>query len=154
MNPKINSMVNTQELRIGNFVFDKVSQKYVRVKCLGNATLTLNLEDGLRSVNDIEFVYITKEWLLNFGFKEIQNDTVINGYEYKRKIDSGDNNIFTRDSKYFSACGTYSWEKTGHLAVSTLCKGNYIGNNCEFVHELQNLRYSLVRIELPFNLVA
>lgn len=150
-------MVDTKDLRIGNFVFDKVTQKNVRVKCLGNSTLTLNLDDGLRGVEQVETIPLKSEWLLHFGFARIYTGmTINNGFEYNRQVvgNEDDVTIIDRDGTWFSACGVYGWEKTKNLGCSVLCRGNYVSNNLMFVHELQNAYYSMTSNELPFKLLV
>lgn len=113
-----------QELRIGNYVkiFDTITQ------IEGMSTwdnLIQNSNFAERELSEFEPIELTEEWLLKFGFKK-------DGY--------GD----------FIISNAIMWLNNGkiiaHIGMSTA-----IDIKCNYVHELQNIYFSLKGQELKLN---
>ena len=92
---------------------------------------------------NIEPIPLNEEILLKCGFEKYIKKSNIDGIEMRLQADGNGN-----DGTYFLSCGGFN----GGLYVLVLCKGNYICNNIEYLHELQNLYYSLTKTELQIAL--
>ena len=129
--------MNANELRIGNFL--KIGQEHESYNCLGKVikwelSNFYSLEKGYNNIEWFEPIPLTEEWLLKFGFEKVYDGN------YKRyQINLLDTNIYLRpslDKWYF-----------GFVNNGQDCEIN----DCyelEFLHEIQNLIFSLTRKEL------
>ena len=131
-------MIEANELRIGNHVLDNgILRKVTGIKLddLGNR---VRLDDAVtnRLTKNIEPIHLTPELLKDFGFTIFKNEMQAGGVECKLLI-SGEG--FDRDATWFSSCGSFD----GFQRVLCICKGNYFGNNLQYLHEVQNLYFFL-----------
>ena len=119
------------EVRIGN-ITDKGRVKYL-------FSHGIILGDGITfNFDELKPVPLNDEWMLKLGFKKVKNNGYINGYEYIRKIDSVE----------FNGIGKFNYNKTGEIIVTVDCRGNYICNNLNYVHQVQNLYFALSGTEI------
>ena len=121
-------MINLQELRIGNWIeFTAYGNQFIQVDKLDN------LEE-----HHYSYIPITEEWLLKFGFEKYADKTnlyLISIHEFNLKklcvyLDANDCTIAMVD--YFS-----NLEKTELFPL-----------NYKYIHQLQNLFYSITQTEL------
>jgi hypothetical protein len=137
--------MKAEELRIGNLVFDKRNGVVCSVDGLqysGRIVTEDKKYDDWKRVIDPEGIPLTEEWLIKFGFEKIKNDTYINNFEFRLMADD--------DRLHFDGIGGRGWisGKNKNLVVNTLCRGNYVCNAVEHVHQLQNLYFALTGEEL------
>jgi hypothetical protein len=116
--------MNAQELRIGNLVmFGEL-----RHECKPCDILNLyQSEIAKREISEYKPIPLTEEWLLKFGFKKINH---IHGYSFYSLSKSKKN--------------------TCHIAIYNT-QTTYMGysvNHCIYVHQLQNLYFTLTGEEL------
>ncbi len=135
------------ELRIGNLVTldDKMRKEcwenqihahndFFEVKTIySDGDVSLQLDDEIieLSEDEIDPIPLTEEWLLKAGFEKINH---INGYSffyYKRKRNSNMTSISIYDS---------------HTTIGNTSTIPH----CEYIHQLQNLYFTLTQKELTF----
>jgi hypothetical protein len=126
--------MKTNELRIGNYVNDRLHREVV-IKKIREEHLIFNLSNGSKikhNIKTFEPIPLTEEWLLKFGFVKL---------DYHRfKI---------KPSHYFDYYYTYS--------VKDYCFRMYVEDAImclstpECVHQLQNLYFAITEEELTFN---
>lgn len=158
-------MIEAKELRIGNLV--TINNEHYHPKLKGLSLVVIGIKEAINTFYSIDVrdeeselsysqyskyiqpIEITDEWLLYFGFRKFKKEFNINGYEYTLQVtdDYGEEEI-NRDGTWFNAIGSRTWKNDKTLVVSPLCRGNYVSNNIQFVHQLQNLYYSLTGEEL------
>lgn len=96
-------------------------------------------DSGCVAEEDMEGIFLTEEILLKCGFERHIKEMNIDGIEMKLQVNGHD-----RDGTWFSSCGKFN----GGLVVMTLCRGNYVCDNIEYLHQLQNLYFALAGKEL------
>jgi hypothetical protein len=122
--------MKTTELRIGNFVYGINEYKGTALSiCSLHSDNTLRLLVGKESIgcfstNRIKPILLNEEWLLRFGFKTKVGGRFGNEYHLEKFI------IYTSEK----GCLCFVWD----------C----FVLDIEFVHDLQNLYFSLKRKEL------
>lgn len=125
--------MNTNELRIGNWVSEKVlgCRQVVTVDPL---YFGINTGQGIYSIehNNLEPIPLTEEWLLKFGFEKVNNE-LTNIAPLNLPC------TFNLPNTPFSFC-------QGKLILTT-STGDFCVNT-EYVHQLQNLYFALVGEEL------
>jgi hypothetical protein len=112
------------ELRIGNYVKTDVEEKHE----ISIEDLQFILDDDLDDY--YQPIPITEEWLLRFGFKDISPRNII---EIR----------FIKED--------FTWSSSSEEVVVELCngfRGYDLYTDCKYVHDLQNLYFSLKRKEL------
>lgn len=127
-------MINTNELRIGNYVIH--NNKIIKTTHIVLAVyFMLHDKNNIKTSEELNPIKITEEWLLKFGFEH--------------EIDSGNNDIMTRQGNNFylkyinlaiSENGFYYYSDSlycGHILI-------------KYIHQLQNLYYSLTGNELIY----
>ena len=120
-------MIQAQELRIGNLVFDLDITVY---------TIANGIDiDG--SWNPIPF---TEKWLLKFGFEKQDNDIDV---WYQIEIKDG---FFLEYFKSMTYTSLILREVNNVVGDSLF----YLPNIPKFVHELQNLYFALTQKELEY----
>ena len=98
---------------------------------------------------------LTEDWLKKFGFEWVDNQSYCNKKQWTLQVtgrrDEDDGSI-NRDETWFDGIGDYSWlpnsTKPKTMVVNTLCRGNYVCNTADTVHQLQNLYHALTGEEL------
>mgnify|MGYP003648680787 CR=1 FL=1 len=118
--------MKSKELRIGNYVYHKHS---IGIKLPGTLTSGKDIE----LCKEFEPIPLTKEWLIKFGFKK---DGVLVDYA----ICLNNEKIFGIDIKNERA---HIYQLKPSIQGVNLCSINY-------VHELQNLYYTLTKTELNY----
>lgn len=116
--------MNARELRIGN---------YIKLQGV-NTPIKVSIIDTTETSEQTTckpFI-ITKEWLLNFEFKEIKN-----------KVD-----IFEKDRLRIWLSN--SGQSLAYLIEEDTSNGHYIPCNLKYVHQLQNLYFVLTNKELIY----
>lgn len=123
-------MINANELRIGNIVAIKDQEKYIvgepneyAVTDIGDRVGLVNRGKQQWAIEEINPIPITSEWLLKFGFAQINH------------IHDGE--IFKKDWLRVSS-DVFAWE----------WRGGYIKNAPRYIHQLQNLYFALTGEEL------
>ena len=118
--------VMARDLRIGNYIFSKETQSIQKITGITEEhpffdSITFDYPNW----DEIEPIKITVEWLEMLGFKQNKFDSV---YE----IDNCQIEIYFFDNE--SRC--------------TVCVDSVINKKIEYVHQLQNLYFSLTGSEL------
>ena len=117
--------MNTNELRIGNWVSEKVlgCRQVVTVDPL---YFGINTGQGIYSIehNNLEPIPLTEEWLLRFGFEKNDNNQFI-------LMEGSVDILFNKDLNGWTCDGI-----------------NFSINMTEHVHQLQNLYFALTGEEL------
>ena len=113
-----------EELRIGNLVYDSVRNKEVQIQLKHFRELYISEKMFFERYKAIE---LTEDKLLSFGF------------------------IMSDDGKYLMDEYIASFKADYPLWIGKegCCQGETIKDNIKYVHELQNLHYSLKNEELP-----
>lgn len=154
--------MNSEEIRIGNWLHHKDNWSYRQPDNgpfkefdfqwqerdwlgIGESCLDLKI--------DIEPIPITEEWLSKFGFLKIPNETYINGNQFLLQVtgEANENGSMNRDETWFDGIGDSSWIRKDGLktmSVNVLCRGNYVCNCANYVHQLQNIYFALTGNEL------
>lgn len=120
--------INPTELRIGNIV-KYANESYNIVELYKNRITIEGIERQNYNIcySEISGFTITKEWLIKFGFKEILE-------EGNFELETTHFNMTHFNNEFFISFGKYSERD--------------IINHIKFVHQLQNLFYSLTNKEL------
>ena len=133
--------METKELRIGNLVEDHNGARCEIYAIASNSVIVTGLFGSIQrtlGICEIKPIPITEEWMVKFGFrKRIVDKYNIN---YLKRISIG-NDI--KIMFYKNRNIKYTRIKNEHHEM-------YLGKyaNCVYVHQLQNLFYSLTREEL------
>jgi hypothetical protein len=141
------------ELMRGNLVL--ANGKVEKMHCISEEWPFLDtIEYGVGTIDwkDIEPIELTEDWLIACKFQFASYASYINGRQFQLQVtrDYEEEGI-NRDGTWFDGIGVMGFEKTGHMVVNTLCKGNYVCGSAEYVHELQNLFFWLSRNHLPID---
>ncbi|WP_428743193.1 hypothetical protein [Tenacibaculum sp.] len=129
-------MIETKELRIGNYFIGHDNKVFewslFHFALLQNET-GITLDEIIK-----EPISLTEDWLLRFGFERV--DTQF----YKKEI-GGNVFILVNYNKRSTGCfGAVTFE-------TDLKEDSYVGHikkRCKYIHELQNLYFSLTGEEL------
>ena len=120
--------MKARELRIGNYVtveHPRHGEKFIEVESVTNDTI--NMEFRPYYLGELQPIPLTEEWLLKFGFEKVKSR-----YEEAETFD------YVLQPLYFDMANT-----------SVKINGVYQKINYpEYVHQLQNLYYSLTGEEL------
>jgi len=110
-----------------------------------------------KSLVDLSPVPLTEVWLERLGFDWVENESYCNGKQWTLQVSKkyeGETEI-NKDGTWFDGIGDYSWmpgsTKPKTMVVSTVCRGNYVCNSVQYVHQLQNLYFALTGEELTIN---
>jgi len=121
-------MLKNNELRIGNIC------QWSEFSKIGNGQFTISL-GNLPFVKDMNPIWLTDEWFIKFGFKRS------GGYWYHYIDDY--HYCFREGNKKWS----FSIEYTDDHSVEDF-KKYFVSSGIEYVHQLQNLWFSLTQTEL------
>jgi len=134
-------IMKVEELMIGN---------YVKIDDLPIEQITLEtfatLKEFPATISVFNPIPLTDEWLLKLGFDKIPNKTYINGFKYFLHTEGLNLENYYKDGTWFDGIGTI--QNNGDLVVNILCRGNYVCNSVQYVHQLQNLYYALTSEQL------
>ena len=109
--------------------------------------LWVELEHGEINLSDIKPIPLTHDVLLACGFTQLRSDTNIHGSQYRLQVSGHE-----KDGVWFGAIGNREYMGNVPLfGVNTLCRGNYVGNGANYLHQLQNLYFALKAQELPID---
>lgn len=116
------------ELRIGNWVRikDVPTTKEWQVESIGNLQ---QVAGQLWSIEELEPIQLTEEWLTRFGFKLPAHSWI-------------------GDKFHLSEYGEGSKHPNGGVWVVAMNKNNAIISEIQYVHQLQNLYFALTGKEL------
>lgn len=136
-------MIEAKDLRIGNLIYFTKDHPVSEVTQIFKKGVNVNTTDGMCPYVLIEPIKLTEKWLINFGFKECEPSR----YGHKYTIGRADwgftiENSFEKETWFF-----------GHEHYDS---GNEDENNksmhfcfdLKYVHQLQNIFYSLTDEEL------
>lgn len=128
-------MINTKEIRIGNLVEYRITDKLdERKEWLEVSEIDADDIHWLSKVDtkdeDFRAILITEEWLLNLGFKK---DNKLN-YVFHFEFNEGYEEI------------TVELYKGGENDF--YFRGNILHNDLKYVHQIQNLYFALTQREL------
>lgn len=137
--------MNAGELRIGNYIYDHNNEAR-QVAYVGD-TIGLHNDIGgtqkyqhnpifSRDINELKPIPLSEEWLLKFGFAV---DDAYGVFIYMNKHDHDTDKISFRNSEGFVCYHVMQYR--------SLCK------HIKYVHQLQNLFYSLTGEELKIKLL-
>ena len=102
----------------------------------------------------IEFKDRITEYELNqFGFEYVIDESYINGRRWLLQVsndyvDCISGEIINKDGTWFDAIGTGNFKENGEMAVSTICRGNYVCKSVRTINELKALYFVLSGKEL------
>lgn len=119
-------MFTNNELRIGNFIF--AQNKLIEVDFLNK--LSIGWGNGNFAANDwhcFNAIPIDKDWLLKFGFTE--------------QTPLGQRTFFAYGNLTVEICSDN--DCAIYFNATLLCF-------CKYIHQLQNIVFSLFQIEMPF----
>ena len=126
-------MIQSTELRIGNYVFDHLGRVQKVAETRADAYICY-LSNGAKlkyKLNTTQPIPLTEEWLLKFGFeKSAQN------FDYFQRVKYFDYSIKVGFHKI-----SFIIDEFGYLKAAT---NTYV----KAVHQLQNLYFALVNSEL------
>ena len=123
------------ELRVGNVLYWRYSDMNVFVTAIQEEGITDEWEQNI-VLNDLDPISLTEEWLIKLGFKNPYSPDV-----YYLELGSPEFIIFIDSTER----GFAIFDKIDDELISILIKFDY-------VHEVQNLYYSLTKTELTINL--
>ncbi|HAX95631.1 MAG TPA: hypothetical protein DCY35_03795 [Prolixibacteraceae bacterium] len=119
--------MEANELRIGNLVYTKFSDKAVKVKSVNWIPqfeyYIVFADDAINNIKHINPIQITEEWMKRLGFI-VFKDALFGMTEYRK-------GSFTLDGKFL---------ENGYGQVNTY--------PIEYIHQLQNLYFALTGNEL------
>ena len=122
--------MNANELKLGNYINWIGRKEDARIMNGSDFDLVyIDLEDNEIENKSFKAIPLTEKWLLDFGFKD---GVTLDNDKYKIDIDYYDGWIFNYKEK----------EKFGHADVFLY------PSNIYYVHQLQNLVFSLTNEEL------
>lgn len=142
--------MNPTELRIGNYVFgitdtyvdreDKIDVNVFKVALLAEDVIKLDIGFGTlesyeqkpiisRRLNELKPIPLTEQWLLKFGFENVENESIEFILELEEKFLLS---IIIEDLTWAVGYG-FDWSRTF---------------NIKYVHQLQNLYFLLTSEEL------
>lgn len=130
--------INANELRIGNYVFEKITNIFCEVTSInheGNLRLFCNGGSVGANVDEVAPIPLTEEILLKFGGKPLENGFWISVYNLKAELHF---EVFNNTSE-----------------IVTTIKSQFsdlILDRIKYVHQLQNLYFALTNIELQIKL--
>ena len=122
-------MIESKELRIGNLVYSPSGNVI-------NVTATWIKEQAQCDVSNCEYLQpipLNEEWLLKFGFER----TYLS--EFRSKFTHKDNR-----------CSAYNFSSEHKSMQGFTWHGRYV-KNIEYVHQLQNIYFSLIGEELTLS---
>lgn len=125
-------MIKITDFRVGNKIFLISKNEEFEITDISTHNNTLSSNEYCRELSEFEPIQISEEWLLKLGFeKSFKND-------YWFSIRIGDKRLLV---SILGNIEIEKWDKTmiGFLSV------------CEYVHQLQNLFFSLTGEELVFS---
>ena len=135
--------MEANELRIGNFLYGKEIE---RVKAIGIEGYVWFDEERNLSVELCQPIPLTEEWLLKFGFKAYNKETI---YALERYIDKYNNTCFRFWFQSDKLIFDYIQNEV-HPTESFFDDKNIIRLDIQHVHQLQNLYFALTGVELTF----
>ncbi len=150
--------MEAKELRIGNYIQYKPELCYggtdIHIvkgitKHLFDGHPIISTDKGSGNIKVFQFIPLTEQWLIDFGFDSEENKMYINSKQFTLQV-TGDRfeGKINRDETWFDGIGGYNFKETKQLHVNTLCRGNYVCSTVGHVHQLQNLFYCLTGKEL------
>ena len=147
--------MNANELRIGNLVFLTSKKEFFKITDISSHNSTLSSKVYCRSLSEFEPIPITIELLLQFGFKKCKKHSTYCDPEYRKKIRNSWNSYicfnFVDDWTLPYSCDIKELPST----VYDIKENHYsfpVNNlKINYIHQLQNLFFSLTGKELVFN---
>ena len=118
-------MIKTNELRIGNFV--SINDKQKAWEIMDGFDI-----DEMTSNSSVDAISLTEEWLVKFGFEKMPTNEYWFGIIAKGKI------------LHISLSGNVEIMGLNFNSIS-------LGDICKYVHQLQNLYFSITGEELVFS---
>lgn len=120
----------TTELRIGNYV-SYFNNEVLKVSAVFEKGIHDEYYNGFE-FDDIHPIQLTEEWLLKFGFKEMEFDhpDYIPQYYYSKDFENGKVNLNLR----YEMILDYG--------------GDFLSNTIDYVHQFQNICFALTGEEL------
>jgi hypothetical protein len=125
-----------QELRIGNFVYDNLGG-ILKIKAIS--------EDS--DLSHIKGIPLSPDWLTKFGFSEEQNTSMPYHENYWSVQVDLDSRLAVSFANFRKDYGVYV-EYTDSPFPEDECKKYPIAFGIKYVHQLQNLFFSLTGYEL------
>ena len=122
-------MIKANELRIGNILYSNLTER--NFACTSEDIYNLSIDCN---VNNANYIPLTKEWLLKFGFIKIKflNEYLVQEIGYKF------NDMIIRYGCF-----------EGHRFLFDFANEKVV--NLKYVHQLQNLYFSIIGEELVFS---
>ena len=121
-----------KELRIGNLIYSKETSSIQKITGLSDENPFIDsITFDYTNYDEIEPIPITQEWLVKLGFtieKKPNGDILYSYKEYR-----------------------YSLIKKENYDGYLFCDDGNVLRDLEFIHELQNIYFALIVIELKLN---
>lgn len=140
--------MEANELRIGNYVyFFKEKHEVIGIHFL-NRIIELWRFGIVKQVNikDIEIIPITEEWLLKFGFKKAEGSDC----DYKLQIQK-DNKLGNTDFDIWIDFGEEGVLSDFPIIQIVSQNSEWLRTDIKYIHQLQNLYFSLKGYELTLS---
>jgi len=145
-------MINAQDLRIGNFVFDNGENLVSEVKEIHSDSLWLFTDEDYPVVQntildyyeqltkDVSGIELTEEWLIKFGFSKIIIANNRHKNVFVKRIHEMIYLEYNFDIKFFELVR----HKENKIDIARIT----IPNKCEWLHDFQNAHKTLTGQEL------
>ena len=137
--------MEANELRIGNITKQGI------VKSFYEHGIHVGLGKTFK-FSELEPIQLTEEWLERLCFTPIENSMYVNGKQWILQIngyvDEDNPELPNKDGAWFDGIGTHSFKRDGAMAVNVLCRGNYVCTGPTYVHDVQNLFFSMEGFEM------
>jgi hypothetical protein len=143
-------MIAINDLKINNYVYYNNEHNEIGIitKLITDIITDINYV-GINNRIDVHYlnkhinpIPITKEWLLNFGFKKIESD-----FKIQIQKDNKDGN-----TDYWIYVDSGIDNETNKFTIEILCQeGCWFTSKNQYVHQLQNLYFALTGKELTLN---
>jgi hypothetical protein len=154
--------MESKDLRIGNLIF--AEDKIVGVDYLNR--FSIGWGEGNFAPNKFDFfnpIPLNEEWLLKFGFeKKIMYSWKGNGLDYQPETSKTECQDYVLNNNFIARYYSWSYRKTEndewitdisfqlykHEWYEKCFENDICFNECKYVHQLQNLYYAIMGVEL------
>lgn len=131
-------MIKASELRIGNLLSYKGEP--ILIKMISPNTIYFN--EGQQSINAVDPLLISEEWLMRFGFERTTEGRV-----NRWAFDIGNKHIAPHgDNKY--ELSSFAIDGKSAFFCDYTVNNYWAAKKCHYVHQMQNLHFAITGEEL------